>query len=228
MTHKFKESIRRTQAYWYVDGLVELGTGLVFILLGIILIIESITPADSNFSSILSFLRNAILIGGTIGIGLLTKVLKARLTYPRTGYIAYPRPKGKNIGIYLGFGFIIAALISGGFLFVISFVPAVQTMIIYLPTWIMVWLGILIASVYLSWAVRTGLRRFIWLAGIGLLTGLMLAWQARGLTFITGKSSLLAGPGFFFLIMGSCLLISGGLTLRNYLKSNQPINGETA
>jgi hypothetical protein len=228
MTSKFKESIRRTQAYWYVDGLVELGTGLVFILLGIILILESITPSDSNISSFLSFFRNAILIGGTIGIGLLTKVLKAQLTYPRTGYITYPRPKGKKFGIYLAFGLVIAALISGGFLFVISFVPAVKTMIIYLPTWIMVWLGILIASVYLSWAVRTGLRRFIWLAGIGLITGLIIAWQARGLTFIDGKSSLLAGPGIFLIIMGSCLLISGGLTFRNYLKSHQPINGEAA
>jgi hypothetical protein len=228
MTHKFKESIRRTQAYWYIDGLVELGTGIIFFVLGIILMLESSTPSDSNLSSILSFFRNAILIGGTIGIGLLTKVLKAHLTYPRTGYIAYPRPKGKNIGIYLGFGLVIAALISGGFLFAISFIPAVQTMFIYLPTWIMVWLGILIASVFLSWAVRTGIRRFFWLAGIGLLTGLILAWQARGLTFIDGKSSLLAGPGIFFIIMGSSLLISGGLTLRNYLKSNQPINGEAA
>ena len=228
MSHKFKESIRRTQAYWYIDGLVELGTGIVFFVLGIILILESSTPSDSNLSSILSFFRNTFLIGGTIGIGLLTKVLKAQLTYPRTGYIAYQRPKGKKIGIYLGFGLLIAALISGGFLFVISFIPAVQTMIIYLPTWIMVWLGILIASVYLSWTVRTGLRRFIWLAGIGLLTGLILAWHARGLTVIDGKSSLLAGPGIFFIVIGSCLLISGGLTLRNYLKSNQPINGEAA
>jgi hypothetical protein len=56
----------------------------------------------------------------------------------------------------------------------------------------------------------------------------ILAWQARGLTLVDGKSSLLAGPGIFFLIMGFCLLISGGLTLRSYLKSNHPLNGEAA
>lgn len=228
MSTKVKELMRRTQAYWYVDGLVELGTGIVFFLLGIVLILESVTPPDSNLSSILSFSRNTILIGGTIGIGLLTKFIKAQLTYPRTGYIAYQRPKGKKIGMYLGIGLGLAALISGGFLFAISFIPAVKTMIIYLPFWIMVWLGILIASVYLSWAVRTGLRRFNWLALIGFLTGLLLAWQTRGLTFIDGKSFLLAGPGIFFIIMGACLLISGSLTLRSYLKSNHHPNGEAA
>ena len=130
MTPKFKDLIRRTQAYWYVDGLVEFGTGMVFFALGIILILESITPSDSNLSSILSFFRNAILVGGTIGNGL--------------------------------------------------------------------------------------------------LTGLILVWQARGLTLIDGKLCILAGPGVFFINMGSCLLISGELTLRNYLKSNQPLNGEAS
>jgi hypothetical protein len=125
MTPKFKDLIRRTQAYWYIDGFVELDTGIIFFLLGIILMLESTTPSDSNLSSALSFSRNAILIGGTIGIGLLTKVLKGQLIYRRTGYIAYPRPKGKNIGIYLGIGLVIAALISGRFLFAISFIPAV-------------------------------------------------------------------------------------------------------
>ena len=228
MTTKIKEPIRRTQAYWHVDGLVELGTGSIFILLGIVLILESIASAGSKQASILFFLRNVILIGGTIGIGLLVKAIKARLTFPRTGYIAYPQPKGKKFGIYLGIGLVFAALISGGFLFFISFIPAVQMMIVYLPGWIMVWLGILIASVYLSWAVRTGLRRFYWLAGMGLFTGLVLAWQARGLTLVDGKSYLMTGPGIFFIIMGCCLFISGGVTLRNYLKSTQPINGEAA
>ena len=77
MTHKFKESIRRAQAYWYIDGLVELGTGMLFFVLGIILMLESTTPSDSNLSSILSFFRNVFLIGGTIGIGLLTGLILA-------------------------------------------------------------------------------------------------------------------------------------------------------
>jgi hypothetical protein len=41
---------------------------------------------------------------------------------------------------------------------------------------------------------------------------LILAWQARELTFIDGKSSLLVSPGIFFMIKGSCVLISGDFT----------------
>jgi hypothetical protein len=62
--------------------------------------------------------------------------------------------------------------------------------------------------------------------GFGLLTGVILAWQARGFTLVDGKSSLLAGLGIYFIIMGFCLLFSGGLTLSSYLKSNHPLNGE--
>lgn len=228
MSTNIKEPIRRTQAYWYVDGLVEMGTGFTFLLLGIVLILESVAPADSRQANILSFLRNAIIIGGTIGTGLLIKFIKQRLTYPRTGYIAYPQPKGKKFGIFLGMGLAIAAIISSGFLLVIMFLPAVQTMIVYLPSWLMVWLGIFIACAYLSWGARTGLRRFYWLAGMGLFTGLVLAWQSRGLTLVNGTSYLMSGPGIFLMIMGFCLFFSGGVTLRNYLKSTPLINGESA
>jgi hypothetical protein len=125
MAPKFKDLIRRTQAYWYIDELVEFGTGNIFFVLGIIFVMDSTIPSDSNLSRIFSFSRNAILIGGTVGIGL--------------------------------------------------------------------------------------------------LTGLILALQARGHIFVDGQSFLLAGPGSFFIIMGSYLLISGCFTLGSHLKSNSQI-----
>jgi hypothetical protein len=106
---------------------------------------------------------------------LLIKFIKQRITYPRTGYIAYPKPKGKNFGMILGLGLGLTAIISGGLLLAIMLIPAVQTMFVYLPSWLMVWVVMFLALVYLSWGVRTGLRRFYWLAGIGFLTGLVLA-----------------------------------------------------
>jgi hypothetical protein len=203
-----------------------MGTGLLFFLLGIVLILEGNTPDGSSLSSILSIARNVIMIGGTIGIGLLVKGIKTKLTYPRTGYIAYPQPKGKKLGFYIVFGLIFAFVVSGGMLFILMYIPAVQKMIIYLPTWLLVWLGIFIASVYLTRGIRTGLFRFFGLAGIGLITSFVLAYMGRGQTLLNGKTYLAIGPGIFFVIMSFCLFVSGVVTLRNYLQSNQPINGE--
>jgi hypothetical protein len=173
----------------------------------------------------LSIFRNFLLIGGTIGVGLLVKAIKSRLTYPRTGYIAYPQPKGTQLGKAMGIGLVVAFAVSLGLVLAILYIPALQTMIAYMPSWLMVGLGVFVGGVYLSWGLRTGLRRFYMLAGLGLVSGFVLAWHGRGLNLIEGKSYLLTGPGIFFIVMGIGLCISGVVTLRNYLKNTHPQSG---
>jgi len=226
MTNPIKDPIRRTQAYWYVDGLVEIGTGVFLMLLGIILIIEGALPADAPWADTLAFVRNMTMVVGTIAVGLSVKAIKNRLTYPRTGYIAYPQPKSHEFGKYLGVAVVTAIIVSLGLVLAMKYIPVVQTMIAYLPAWLMVWLGLILGCIYLSWGLRTGLRRFYWLAGLSLITGLVLAWQGRGLNLIEGKSYLLTGSGIFLTVMGIGLSISGAVTLRNYLKNTQQNNGQ--
>jgi hypothetical protein len=223
-----KNPIQRTQAYWYVDGLVELGTGALFLMLGIVLAIEGTITPTSSLAKALSFVRNFLMIGGTIGIGLLVKYIKSRLTYPRTGYIAYLQPKGRELGKTLSIGLVITFIFSLGLILAILYIPTLQTMIAYMPSWLMVGLGIFAGCVYLSWGVRTGLQRFYWLAGLNLFCGLILAWRGRGLNLIEGQSYLRTGPGIFLIVMGINLCISGTVTLRNYLKNTQPEGGEGA
>jgi hypothetical protein len=166
------------------------------------------------------------MILGTIAVGLSVKTIKSRLTYPRTGYIAYPQPKTREFGKFVGVAVVTAIIVSLGLVLAMRNIPAVQTMIAYLPTWLMVWLGLILGGVYLSWGLRTGLRRFYWLAGLSLITGLVLACQGRGLTLVTGRRYLLAGPGIFLTVMGVGLCISGAVTLRDYLQRTQPPQGD--
>lgn len=226
MNKNVENAIQRTQAYWYVDGLYELGSGIFAIVVGIFLVIEGSLPAGSSIASTMSFLRNVALIGGTIITGLLVRVIKTRVTYQRTGYIAYPRPNGKKFGLYLAIGLAVAALVSCGLVFGIMVIPALQTMIIYLPFWLMVGLGIFTGGMLLSWGLRTGLSRFYWLAGLVLITGLVLALPGRGLTLVDGNRYLLTGPGIFCVVTGIGLSISGAITLRNYLNHTSLQNGE--
>jgi len=228
MNENIKEPIRRTRAYWYVDGLYELGNGVFFILLGIVLLIEASAPKDSSFANLMSLLRNLVLIGGTISVSLLVQAAKNRLTYPRTGYIIYPQAKGRKFGLYLGIGLAFSAVVSCGIVIGIMVIPALQTMIAYMPFWLMIGLGLFIGGLYLSWGSRTGLRRFYGLALLGTITGLTLALPARGLTIFKGSRYLLIGPGIFLIIMGIGLCISGATTLRSYLKHTQPLDRESS
>jgi hypothetical protein len=65
---------------------------------------------------------------------------------------------------------------------------------------------------------RSGLERFYVLGGISIMLGIALA-----LSGLPDGYSL----GMFYGLMGVCFLISGGLTLRLYLKENPlPVEGQ--
>lgn len=227
MNDPIKGPVRRAQAYWYVDGLMELGSGILFILLGIVLWVEGAAPNGSTFAGIMSTIRQILLIGGTIGMGLMVRVIKTRLTYPRTGYIAYPQPRGTQWIRVLAVGIGITALAGFTAVLIFWWVPALQGVLIYLPSWLVVGLGIFIGGMFLSWALRTGLQRFYGLAILALLTGIILAWCSRGLNIVEGRKYLLISPGIFFTVLGLGLSVAGGTTLRNYLRKTRPLDGET-
>ena len=226
MSDLIKVPLRRVQAYWYVDGLVELGSGILFALLGVVLWAEGATPRGSAFAGALSTLRQVLLIGGTIGMGLAVRAIKTRLTYLRTGYIAYPQPKGKQLAGILAKGIGLTALIGLIVVLLFWWVPVLRETLIYLPTWLSIGLGLFIAGMFVSWALRTGLPRFYGLAVLALFAGIILGWQTRGLNIVEGRNYLFINPGIFLSILGIGLIISGSVTLRNYLSRTQPKDGE--
>ena len=66
MSTSIKEPIRRTQAYWYVDGLWEIGFGILFFTLGLELIIEASATDKSAALGFLRAVRYIVLIAGPI------------------------------------------------------------------------------------------------------------------------------------------------------------------
>ena len=121
MTTTIKEPIRRTLAYWYVDGLVEMGMGLIFFLLGIVLILESKTPSGSTQASLLSFFRNAILIRRQNRDRITGQSNKNTFDFS-TNWL-YRLPTSKREKILLGIGLVFGAVISGGLVLILIFMP---------------------------------------------------------------------------------------------------------
>lgn len=190
---------QHTQQYWNIDGLAEIAIGVFFMLLslnffGILLLPNG--PARI-FLGIAGFPLLVILAiwAGKRGV----ELLKTRLTYPRTGYLAYQRPSKKRRWISLAIGVVVTGLL----LFLIYiFNPQSGA---WMPLADGIFLGMLLLF------INRGFRRFYLLAAASFLSGLLLAYAN-----VAGN----LGHAAFYGLMGIALVLSGSLTLRSYLIEN--------
>lgn len=94
MTDQFpdlRDVERRPQRYWNADGLPEITMGALWILWGAALgIPEALPPGD--WLKWYWMTVPLILVVGGLSAGWITKKVKAKLTFPRAGYVAWPEP----------------------------------------------------------------------------------------------------------------------------------------
>jgi hypothetical protein len=223
MSENIQDSVRRTRAYWYIDGISELCMGVLFILLGIVLLIEGPALKGSNLAVVMASIRYIVIIGGTFGIGIALRYFKGNLTYPRTGYVIYRKPTLKEMGPALITVVVLAMLLS-------EWVQADMPLKLSLFIWLIAGLTGFFAYLFISWGVETGFRRFYALAALTIVSGLMIAGLGIGYALRENNYYMFIGPGMFFTALGIIACISGGLTLRRYLQQTQAqaLDGEPA
>jgi len=194
---------QRVKRYWYTDGIGELIGGGMFILLGIYFALQELLGQDSLVSGILQASLVLLMIGGMAASRWLINTLKARLTYPRTGYVEYQvnqrtmRSRQILAGIL---AFVVAAL-------AVVFVRLFQ----FFDSMVAV-TGLIVAVILVIMRAKSaGVTRFYVLAAVSLVLGLALSVSG-----LPDGYSL----GLFYGLMGICLIFSGGVTLRRYLSDN--------
>ena len=196
---------RRTQGYWYIDGLAEMTIGLFFVILSVYFTFQKqIVTASQN-----DWLANLGLLGGVLLLAWLfryaLKAIKSRLTYPRTGYVAYPLVQGSTRWLRyaqtFGLGLVGAALIA--------LASRSQT----LHSWVPLVTGTIAGLTVLYLSYRFRLVRLTFLACALILVGLMVSLINPGETLAAVLSSL---------ANGACFIVSGGVTLVRYLRSTRP------
>ena len=188
--------------YWFDDGLVEIGTGVLFLALAGLFAVESLAPAGSLPAGVSAFGLPVIVIGGMIVLGLALRVIKERLTFPRTGYVAYPRPAPARR--------ILAGVFGAGASLVVVLLLAAR------PNWqaaLAALQGAALAVVWLTFSLRTGLVRMAVLGFVALGAGLAA-------TFAGLQSS--QGSALTFGAVGASALLSGALVLAHYLRTTAP------
>lgn len=198
--------IRRTQTYWYSDGLAEIGLTIICLLLSIYFYAQATLAHDSWLFRILDMGFLLILLLGILITRKFISFLKAHLTYPRTGYVSYkpPTPAQKLGSIAL------AIFTSAALIFVINFGRFnVET---YLP----IITGLLVGVILFAFGLRSRVFRFFLLATISALLG-------SGITLMNPGDML--GLSYYYGLIGLAVLISGLLVFRDYLAKTQPTGG---
>jgi hypothetical protein len=198
MNDKITQQVeQRAMQYWVIDGIAELVMGGFFVVLGLYFGAQAALPEESAVGSMLSAAFLLVIVGGGLAGRSLIGKLKERLTYPRTGYVAYRQPSKKRRWLTLMVAFGMAMLVSALF----ASAPASLT-------WIPAVSGLVIGAYWLYQGHRMGVLRFYALAALAAVAGTAITLAGVGETF---------GLPLFYVVIGLALVISGGLTLRSYL-----------
>jgi hypothetical protein len=210
---------RRALRYQHVDGTFELTFGGAFLLMALCFYgLSRLAISDPSVSTgLLSFAPLVALGAGVYLIDALVRRLRMRITYPRTGYIAYPKPRplkrSTRLAIWIGLPVFTAILLVLLFLDRAKFYTADQDYVsILMPPFF----GLLFSGLWLIIGWKVSVPRFFFTAAVSFLVSVVLFLKGVGGT---------TGIAWLFGAMGAILCISGGLTLYRYLRRNPTPQG---
>jgi amino acid permease len=207
MREPINEYAQRTMRYWYVDGLSEIAVGVVVMLLAFVFLIGTILEPGPTTDLFIAFGQPVIVLAGAVAARRVVSKLKERVTYPRTGYVEYRRPRGHRrirlIAMAMG--------IAAAFAIVFGILQNIIQ-----PRWIPGISGAVIALLLVYLAYENGIRRFYIMALYTLFLGLLVA-SVR-------LADMYATP-LFFGSFGLGWILCGSLTLRHYLDTTKPARG---
>jgi len=202
--------MRKTKTYWYEDGLVELLGGLFFISICAWLLFDWSTPYDAPYKWIFAPGLVAVVF---VWLGAARRIvdwLKQRITYPRTGYVAYQRPGHRSRLPRAIMGGVIGGAMA---IAIVASLHYRQEIVRAIP----ILLGGGVAVLLARLGAELGLARFYTLAGWSLAAGIFLAW-------LTGDMAL--AIALFYGLLGAAFAVAGAITLVRYLRASPAEAGD--
>jgi len=205
MSNQIDQIMKKTQQYWYVDGLAEIGMGGLFLFLGLAYLGIGFLPWQGVRALLLGLGMPLVILAGIVAVRWFVSQAKERITYPRTGYIEYRKPKTARRWILM----VVSGVVSAGLIaLLINFMPVIG------DRFVMAMTGVMVFFLMSLLAFRVSVWRFV-LVGLAALVGGLLG------TFFDLPDAY--GSALFFGSFGTAWMISGVLTLRNYLTKTHPV-----
>lgn len=204
VTHMVEEYVKQTYRYFYEDGLAEIAVGLLLIVVGTALFSWQYVSSSLFRAALLIVILPVLVIGGIVLVRRFVHKVKERVTYERTGYVAFREGEPTGSRLFL----LLAVLVL---LAVVFFLPEVFSRLQFAVGYF--------SAVFLGYlGFRLGMRRFY---GVGILTFLIATVST--LIFaseIKGTGLTLAGAGIL-------MLLSGVLIFFRYLRQHpEPGNAQ--
>ncbi len=202
-TDPLQHAQKRAFQYWYVDGTFEFSFGGICLVLAAYFYAQYLL-AETWFSNLLIVFFLMVMIGGSYLINRLVMAMKERITFPRTGYISFPRKTGSNRwgrALLLG---AVSAVVSAGMVLLLANRPIGFD-------WTVTASGVLFSLVVTYLGFRTGVARFFIHAAVSIGIG-----TAFGFANLPGDLGLTA----FYGLLGLSMLAVGGISLWQYLREN--------
>jgi hypothetical protein len=196
MENNIKASHTRAMQYWFADGLMELSSAGICLVLGIYFMIMQIASASQAGFALLFLL----VFVAAFGIRKVMMWYRERSTYPRTGYVEIRKGREDRRFTWIAIGFSFLLLIF----MLYTIIRGIQTM-----TWMPVIGGVIYAFIFALTGYRTKLVRFYFLAGFCLVLGVFLALAGLGDFW---------GTALLSFCIGMVLLAFGIVTRMNYIK----------
>lgn len=204
MNAQINQTIRKTWSYWYIDGLTEIAGGVIVLLLAALYALLALPPLKPYAALAIGVGQPIIILVGALITRRVVGYYKAHLTFPRTGYVTYPKRSRKRRAASGVLGAVIAISLVMALAWLmprigLNIIPALTGFFISLFLFFMGW--------------RFQVTRFYIVGVLVLATGLISTWLNLPEELATVPLLVVFGLGW---------LVSGLMTLRSYLRSTQP------
>jgi hypothetical protein len=205
-TINLDEVASRPMKRFHLDGLGELGVGLIMLAGSGFNLINRALPKGSPIAEVYLWAGMILVAGCYLAIPWGLKRIKATIVVPRTGYVALRPSKSSRVILWaaLGCGALIAAAsIIRTMVYAKSALPELSGMAG--PG-----LAILFAACFLFAGLHYRWPHMLWLAAVSLLLGAWAYWIGAGSE----------GGLWVMLGLGAAMALSGGWLLRSFVKAN--------
>jgi hypothetical protein len=203
-----QKSKLRSLQYWYVDGVSEIGTGIVVVLMGGLNLVMLLLPERTWTSWLLGLGQPLLILAAFIIMSRLVQAFKERVTYPRTGYVGYFKPKG-NVRITRA---ILVGAVAAGISILVTLIDGMLN-----KQFVPLFMAALLCLALVIFAWNYGVKRFYLLGVYVLLLGAAFAiiHLPEGFDYV-----------WLFIFFGAGWVLTGTTALVHYLRTTQAAETE--
>jgi hypothetical protein len=192
---------RRPQQYWNADGIPELLMGVLWMVWGAAWLIGERIPRGSVYTAFWLMTPALLALSGSLVVWA-TRALKARITFPRAGYVAWREPSRTTQFAVAAIAIVTAAILAG---VAVKARNTGATSQLVTPL-----LSAILSLAFVVAAVRQHAPHLLALAGVAVALGIVLGTTHGGWE----------SANWLFLLIGAASALVGATRLTLFLRSH--------